>query len=100
MPPKENPVATDLIDQLKQMTVQISLLDVLKEILVYTKAIKEACIKQPGRKKKDPNTIHVLGRLSNLMLSKVSMPKYLDPRSLVVTIFINGTQIQNVLIDL
>lgn len=93
IPPKENLVVIDLIDQLKKMTVHIPLLDALKEIPVYTKAIKEACIKQPRRKKKDPNTIHVLGQLPNLMLIKVVMPKYSDPRSLVVTIYINGTQI-------
>ena len=44
--------------------------------------------------------MHVLGQLSNLMLSKALTPKYSDPGSPVVTIQINGTQIQNVLIDL
>lgn len=82
------------------MIVQIPLLDGLKEVPIYTKAIKEACIKQPGRKKKDPDTVHVLGQLFDLMLSKVLMPKYSDPGIPVVTIHINGIQIQNVLIDL
>ena len=50
--------------------------------------------------KKDPSTIHVLGQLFDSMLSKGLTPKYSDPGSPVVTLHINGIQIQNVLIDL
>lgn len=82
------------------MTIQIPLLDTLKEIPLYNKTLKEACVKYSGRKKKDPPTIHVLGQLFDLMLSKAMTPKYSDLGSLVVTIHINGIQIQNVLIDL
>jgi hypothetical protein len=41
----ENQAMLDLLEQLKQITVKISSLDALKEVPVYTKAIKEACIK-------------------------------------------------------
>ena len=82
------------------MTIKIPLLDAIKEVPIYKKAIKEACIKTPGRKKKDPKTIHVLGQLSDLMLETLKVPKYSDPRSLVVTLTIQGVQVQNVLIDL
>ena len=44
------------------MTVQIPLLDAIKEVPIYTKAIKEACIKKLQRKKKDLKTIHFLGK--------------------------------------
>ena len=55
---------------------------------------------QSSRNKKDPPTIHVLGQLSDLMLSKALMPEYSDLGSLVVTIHINGIEIQKKLIDL
>lgn len=58
---KENHAVIELLNQLKQMTIKILLLDVVKEVPTYTKAIKEACNKQPGRKRKDPKTIHFLG---------------------------------------
>ena len=61
------------------MTVKIPLLDAIKEVPIYTKAIKEACIKTLGQKKKDPKTIHVLGQLSDLMLETLKVPKYYDP---------------------
>ena len=34
------------------------------------------------------------------MMGKISIPKYLDPGNPVVKIHINGTEIQNTLIDL
>ena len=78
-PSKPNPIATDLLDQLKQMIVQIPLLDALKEIPLYNKVLKEVCIKKIKRKKKDPPTINVLGKHYDLMLSKTLMPKYSNP---------------------
>ena len=62
--------------------------------------IKEAYIKNIGRKKKDPKTIHVLGQLYDLMLDNPKIPKYVDPGSPVVTLSIQGIQVHNVLIDL
>ena len=82
------------------MIVKFFLLDAIKEVPIYTKAIKEACIKTLGRKKKDPKTIRVLGQLSDLMLETIKVPKYSNPRSPVVTLAIQGVQVQNVLIDL
>ena len=75
------------------MTIQIPLLDALKEISLYNKTLKESCVKHSSRKKRDPPIVHVLGQISNLMLSKALMPKYFDLGSLVVTIHINGIQI-------
>ena len=60
------------------MIVRIPLLDAIKEVPIYTKAIKEACIKKPRRKNKDPRTIHVLGQYSDMMLDKLTLPNYYD----------------------
>jgi hypothetical protein len=40
------------------------------------------------RKRKDPQTIHVIGQLVDLMLGKVLIPKYFDPSSPIVSIHI------------
>lgn len=39
----------------------------LKEVPIYAKEVRDLCIKKPGRKPKDPATIHVMGKLSELM---------------------------------
>lgn len=44
--------------------------------------------------------MHVMGKLADIMLGKVIMPKYLNLGSLVVAIIINGVTVQNALIDL
>lgn len=96
---KENHVVIDLLNQLKQMTIKIPLLGAIKEVPTYTKSIKEACSAQLGRKRKDPITNHVLGKLSDLMLEKLVVPKYFDPRSPIVKVNILGIQVQNSLVD-
>ena len=58
--PIETEAMLDFLEQLKKMVVKISLLDAIKEVPIYTKAIKEAYTTILGRKK-DPKTIHVLG---------------------------------------
>ena len=66
-----------------------------KRYYVYAKTVKELCIRKP----KDPPTIHVIGRLIDLMLGKTILPKYGDPRNLVVIVLINNISIPNTLID-
>ena len=85
---KEQPF--DIVDQLKNRHVQIPLFQAIKDIPDYGKAIRETCLKKPGRKKKDPTTIHVVGQLADIMLGKVITPKYSDPGSPIVNVSING----------
>lgn len=49
---------------------------------------------------KDPQVVHVLGQLADIMLGKFIVPKYSDLGSLIVGIIINGIQVKNALIDL
>lgn len=81
----------DLIGQMKHICVKSSLFQAIKDVPIYSNVIKEACLKKPGRKKKDPQTIHVMGQLADIMLGKVTIPKYFDLGSPIVGIVINGT---------
>jgi hypothetical protein len=51
----------------------------IKDIPIYAKTIRELCIKKTGRKKKDPQTVQVIGKLADLMSGKIYMQKYVDP---------------------
>jgi hypothetical protein len=75
-------------------------LQAIKDIPIYAKTIKELCIKKTGRKKKDPQTMQVIGKLADLMSGKIYMQKYEDPGSPIVKIHINNVAITNTLIDL
>ena len=58
------------------------------------------CTRKPGRKPRDPPTIHVIGKLSALTMGKTLLSKYDDPGDPTITVQIGRTQIPNVLVDL
>eukprot|EP00253_Pinus_taeda_P008492 PITA_08492 len=90
----------DILDELKNAYVKIPLLKAIKEIPIYAKTIKELCIKKSGRKRKDPTTIQVIGKLASLMSTHTTVEKYIDPGIPMVTISINNFSVPNTLIDL
>eukprot|EP00253_Pinus_taeda_P020996 PITA_20996 len=94
------PEEVELLGELKQLCVKIPLLQAIKDVPIYNKMIKEKCFRHPGKHKRDAPTINVLGQLSDPMLGQVIRLKYLDPRSPVVDVHINGTMIPHTLIDL
>ena len=53
-----------------------------------------------GRKPRDPPTVHVKGKLSELIMGKTLLAKFDDPGNPTITLQIGNTQIPNVLVDL
>jgi hypothetical protein len=90
----------DILNELKNICVKILLLKVIKDIQIYSKVVKELCIKKPSRKKKDPPTVHLVGGLSDYISKQPKLEKYGNPGNPVVTITINEVSIGNTLIDL
>jgi hypothetical protein len=90
----------DILNELKNICVKIPLLQAIKDIPIYSKVVKELCIKKPGRKKKDPPTVHLIGGLSEYISEQPKLEKYENTGNLVVTITINEVSIGNTLIDL
>ena len=58
----------DILNELKNSYVKIPLLHTIKDIPIYSKVIKELCIKIPGKKHKDPLKIHVIGEMFECMI--------------------------------
>jgi hypothetical protein len=79
---------------------EILLFQAIKNVPIYSKAVRELCIRKCDRKCKDPQTMHVMGKLSNLMMGGFLATKFYDPESLVVNVKINNTLICKKLIDL
>jgi hypothetical protein len=74
------------------------MLKAIKDIPIYSKIIRDLCLKKPGRKKKEPPLVQVVAKLSEFIFE---MPyKYNDPGNPVVTVEINGISLPNTLIDL
>ena len=72
----------------------------IKEIPILDKTIKELSIKKPGRKEKETKRIHLVGKITDIVMGKIGIQKYLDPGSPIVKTYINGVEIPNTLIDL
>jgi hypothetical protein len=60
----EVPLGHDLEDELRNVCVKIPLLQAIKDIPIYAKIIRDLCIKNRGRKRKEPPVIKVVGQLS------------------------------------
>jgi hypothetical protein len=88
------------LNELKNICVKIPLLQAIKDIPIYSKVVRELCIKKPGRKKKDPPTVHLIGGLSEYISEQPKLAKYRNPGNPVVTITIKEVSIGNTLIDL
>jgi hypothetical protein len=60
----EVPLGHDLEDEIRNICVNIPLLQAIKYIPIYVKIIRDLCIKNPGKKRKEPYVIQVVGQLS------------------------------------
>jgi hypothetical protein len=90
----------NILGELKNMHVNIPLLQAIRDVPIYANTVRELCIRKIGRKLKDPLTVHVAGDFSELMLGKTPPIKYGDPGNLTVTVKIGQTSIPHVLVDL
>jgi len=90
----------DFIDELKNVCIKILLLQAIREIPILAKTIKELSLKRLGRKPRDTRRIHLVGKIADIMIGKITMQKYVDLGSPIVKAHINGIEIPNTLIDL
>ena len=87
----------DVLNELTNVCVKIPLLQAIKDIPIYTKAVRELRL---NKRRKDPSKIHVVGKLAGLMSNTVFIEKYVDPGIPMVTITVNNFSIPKTLIDL
>ena len=76
----------NILGELKNMYVNIPLLQSLHDVSIYGKFFRDMCVKKLGRKPKYPLTVHVVGKLSKIMMEKALLAKYDDPENPTVTV--------------
>ena len=81
----------NLLGELKNLYVKIPLLQALQDVPIYARTIRDLCTKKPGRKTRDPPTVHIIGNLSALMTGKTPVTKYDDPGNPTVTVQVGQT---------
>lgn len=90
----------DILGVLQKLFVKILLLQAMKDISIYAKTIKAYFSKKLLRKSKDPLAIHVMGKLSDIMLGNLIPTKYGDLGNQIMIVKINEVDIPKVLVDL
>ena len=88
------------MNELKNICVKIPLLQAIKDIPIYNKVIKELYIRLLGKKQQDSLTIHGIGEMSKCMTYQSRITKYTNPGAPIMTVIVNNTAIENILIDL
>jgi hypothetical protein len=71
------------------------LFQAIKYVPIYGRVVRELCLKKPGWKKRDPQTVQVLGHLADLILGNILTNNYIDPGSLIVDFHINNISNSN-----
>jgi hypothetical protein len=94
------PPAFNILGELHNLYVKIPLLQALRDKPICARTMRDICVKKPGRKTKDPLTVHVMGDLSALMSGKTPPVKYGDPGHPTITVQVGKTIIPRVLVDL
>jgi hypothetical protein len=90
----------NLLRELKNLHIDIPILQAIRDVPIYAKTVRDLCIKRPGRKPRDALTVHVVGDFSEPMLGKTPPLKYGGLGNLTVTVKIGQTSILHVLADL
>ena len=90
----------NLLGVLNNLYVKIPLSQALHDVPIYVKTIRDLCVRKPGRNPRDPPTVHVIGKISELIMGKTLLDTYDDPGNPTVTVQIGKTQIPNVLVYL
>ena len=60
----------NLLGELKNLYVKIPLLQALQDVPIYARTVRDLCTRKPGRKPRDHPTVHVIGKLSALIIKK------------------------------
>ena len=98
---KKDPIhESSLASELKNLFIKVPLLQAIKEIPICTKIIRNLCLKKPGRRILETQTIQFVGRAAKLMTECMHMEKYTNLWNPIVSVQIGDVLVSNVLIDL
>ncbi|XP_058189383.1 uncharacterized protein LOC131306969 [Rhododendron vialii] len=88
---------SDIYEVLKQVTVNLPLLDAIKQIPSYAKILKELCTQK--RQLQVQKKVFLTEQVSSLFQSTL-LPKYNDPGCPTISITIGGKVVEKALLDL
>ena len=88
---------TEIFEVLRQVKVNIPLLDMIKQVLAYAKFLKDMCTVKKGL---NVNKIAFLTKQVSSIIKCKTPVKYKDPGSLTISMNIGGTCVERALLEL
>ena len=88
---------TEILEVLRQVKVNIPLLDMIKQVPTYAKFLKDLCTLKRGLNV--DKTTFLTEKVSSIIQHK-TLVKYKDPRSPTISVNIGGTCVDKALLDL
>nr|GEX98021.1 hypothetical protein [Tanacetum cinerariifolium] len=96
---KKGPHSEDMWETLKQVKINVPLIDAIKKIPAYAKFLKDLCTQKRNLKAPLPKKIDLTEHVSAILSSSLP-PKFKDPRAPLISVVVGNITIKNALLDL
>jgi hypothetical protein len=96
---KQGEKIQDMMETLKQVKVNIPLLDAIKQVPAYAKFLKDLCTQKMNNRKHIPKKV-ILTEQASSLIQHNTPPKFKDPGTPTISCIIGNTEIERALLDL
>nr|GEX14701.1 hypothetical protein [Tanacetum cinerariifolium] len=96
---KNGPHSEDMWETFKQVKINLSLIDAIKQIPAYAKFLKDLCTQKRKLKATLPKKIDLTEHV-NMVLSSSFLPKFKDPEAPLISVVVGNITINKALLDL
>ena len=76
----------NILGELKNIYVKIPLIQSIHGVPICANIVRDMVVKKIGKNPKDPPTMHVVGKLSELILGRAPIAKYDEPDNPIVSV--------------
>nr|GEW27672.1 hypothetical protein [Tanacetum cinerariifolium] len=96
---KKGPLSEDMWETFKQVKINLPLIDAIKQILTYTKYLKDFCTQKRKLKATLPKNIDLIEHVS-MVISSSLPPKFKDPEAPLILVVVGNIAIKKALLDI
>ena len=96
---KEDPRKTQVMDTLKEVKINLPLIDVVQQIPAYAKFLKDLCVRKRKAQGNIPRKVKLTEKVSSIFVSSLP-PKLRDPGAFTIPCVIHNHKVDKALLDL
>ncbi|XP_071704882.1 uncharacterized protein [Rutidosis leptorrhynchoides] len=96
---KKGPKTDDMWETFKQVKINISLIDAIKQIPAYAKFLKDLCVKKRKLNASLPKKVKLTEKVSAVISGSLP-PKFMDPGTPLISVTVGNVNVKKALLDL